>query len=678
MAVYSKLSAILAVCHSLAGTRLGPYEIIGTLGAGGMGEVYRARDTRLGREVAIKILSAELSANQDRLSRFQQEAQSASSLNHPNIITIHDIGSADSIRYIAMELVDGKTLREMTSAGPIPMRKTISIATQLAEGLAKAHSAGIIHRDLKPENVMVTKDGFVKILDFGLAKLFAADKREGVSTLQTTAGTNAGMILGTIGYMSPEQASGEQVDFRSDQFSLGSIVYEMVTAQRAFQKKTTVETMAAIINQDPQPIASINPQVPAPIRWFIERCLAKDPADRFTSTDDLARDLKSIRDHISEISVTGETVTEVIQPLKSRKRFLSAWSMASLLLIAILGAALLFALKRLASAPTNTALTYHRVTYSQCSVTSAKFTPDGQTIIYTASMQGKQKDLYMTRTEGVESRALDVANQDILSVSSAGMLVLLPNNVLAQVPLTSGSPRELYTNVTGAAWFPDGTKMAIARKVSGKSTLEFPPGNVIYESPDNLEMIRISPKADLIAFDESPFGANGKVVVVDLNGKKKAATKEVFPFGIAWAPGAEEVWYSSWNLESGGGTMLQGLSPIGHDRGIQNFPFRAYLLDISSNGHVLLSFDEDRRITRAKLADELGEKDFSWLDGSNIKDFSQDGKTMLFHENFEGSEFSQRDNLHPKGRWLSGHSSGRRHAFFVFAGWQMGSWDQRG
>lgn len=292
------------------GTRFGPYEIISTLGAGGMGEVYRARDTRLGREVAIKILPTELSSSQDRLNRFEQEAYSASSLNHPNIITIHDIGSEDSTRYIAMELVDGKTLRELISTGPIASRKAISIATQLAEGLAKAHSAGIIHRDLKPENVMITKDGFVKILDFGLAKLFTADKQEGVSSLQTAAGTNAGIILGTIGYMSPEQASGEQVDFRSDQFSLGSILYEMVTGQRAFQKKTTVETMAAIINQDPQPIASINPQVPAPIRWFIERCLAKDPADRFASTDDLSRDLKSIRDHISEISATGEMVTK--------------------------------------------------------------------------------------------------------------------------------------------------------------------------------------------------------------------------------------------------------------------------------------------------------------------------------------------------------------------------------
>lgn len=621
-----------------AGTRLGPYEIIGTLGAGGMGEVYRARDTRLGREVAIKILPVELSSNQDRLNRFEQEAHSASSLNHPNIITIHDIGSSDSTRYIAMELVDGKTLRELISSGPVAPRKAISIAAQMAEGLAKAHSAGIIHRDLKPENVMITKDGFVKILDFGLAKLFAADKQEGVSSLQTAAGTNAGMILGTIGYMSPEQASGEQVDFRSDQFSLGSILYEMVTGQRAFQKKSTVETMAAIINQDPLPIASINPQVPAPIRWFIERCLAKDPADRFASTDDLARDLKSIRDHISEISATGDTVTEAIRPQKSRKHFLNAWSIAALFVIAALATALFFSVKSTAPTSSNSAPNYHRVTYSQGRVTSGKFTPDGQTIVYSAAMQGKAKELYMTRTEGVESRPLGITNEDILSVSSAGMLVLLPKGVLAQVPLNGGSPRELSTNVTGAAWFPDGTRMAIGRKVGGKGTLEVPPGKVIYESPFNLEMIRISPKADLIAFNERTFGSNGTVVMVDLNGKKRATTKEIYPFGVVWSPGEEEVWYTSWNMESGRGSVLRGLSPTGRDRLIQNFPFITSLLDISSNGHVLLSFDEGRKITRARLAGEASEQDVSLLDGSEILDFSPDGKTMLFHESYEASD----------------------------------------
>lgn len=317
---------------------------------------------------------------------------------------------------------------------------------------------------------------------------------------------------------------------------------------------------------------------------------------------------------------------------------MNAWSIAALLVIAALVTALFFAVKRVGNTSSSSALNYHRVTYSQGIVTSAKFTPDGQTIVYTAALQGKPKELYMTRREGVESRPLDVANENILSVSSAGMLVLLPNRVLAQVPLTGGSPRELSTSVTSAAWFPDGTKMAIARKVGEKGTLEFPPGKVIYNSPHNIEMICVSPKGDLIAFDERIFGANGSVVIVDLNGKKLTATQEIYPFGVAWAPGGKEVWYSSWNLESGRGTMLRSLAPDGQDRLIQNFPFSTQLMDISSNGHVLLSFDEDRGISRARLAGELSEQDFSWLDGSKIRDFSPDGKTMLFHENFEGSE----------------------------------------
>ena len=220
-------------------------------------------------------------------------------------------------------------------------------------------------------------------------------------------------------------------------------------------------------------------------------------------------------------------------------------------------------------------------------------------------MQGKTKDLFMTRTEGVESRSLGVGNADILSLSSSGMLVLLPGDTLAQVPLTGGTPRELSTDVTGASWFPDGTKMVVARRVGGKSTLEFPPGKTIYNSPHNIELVRVSPNGDLIAFDERPFGgSNGSVVVVDLNGKKLSATKEIFPFGIAWQPEGEEVWYSSWNLETGRGSMLGALSPKGKDRLIQNFPFSAYLLDISSNGSVLISFDEDRTISRAKIRTE--------------------------------------------------------------------------
>jgi serine/threonine protein kinase len=284
------------------GTRLGPYEVIGPLGAGGMGEVYRARDTRLGREVAIKVLPEQLSADAGRLRRFEKESRAASSLNHPNIVTIYEVGQSDSTSFIVMELVDGKTLREVLVGGALPVRKLLDIAIQIAEGLAKAHSAGIVHRDLKPENVMVTQDGLVKILDFGLAKLAQPDIESDHATHAPTVseGTRPGIVTGTVNYMSPEQASAHPIDFRSDQFSFGSVLYEMTTVKTAFRRATAAQTMAAIIQDDPEPIASINPKVPAPLRWIVERCLAKDARNRFASTEDLARDLVAVRDHLSE------------------------------------------------------------------------------------------------------------------------------------------------------------------------------------------------------------------------------------------------------------------------------------------------------------------------------------------------------------------------------------------
>jgi predicted ATPase/predicted negative regulator of RcsB-dependent stress response len=282
------------------GTQLGPYELGTLLGAGGMGEVYRARDTRLDRTVAIKILPATLSGDSDRLHRFEREARSASALNHPNIVTIYELGRDSSTHYIAMELIQGNTLREMLVAGSLPMRKAIEIAAQVAEGLAKAHEAGITHRDLKPENLMLTHDGFVKILDFGLAKLSSSSvellETNALSTLQT----RPGMILGTVGYMSPEQAAGGPQDFRSDQFSLGSVLYEMVTGKRAFQRNTAAETLVAVLREQAEPVGAQNPEAPAPLCWAIERCLAKDPNKRYASTRDLAHELAAIRERFSE------------------------------------------------------------------------------------------------------------------------------------------------------------------------------------------------------------------------------------------------------------------------------------------------------------------------------------------------------------------------------------------
>jgi eukaryotic-like serine/threonine-protein kinase len=346
-----------------AGTRLGPYEVLAPLGAGGMGEVYRARDSRLGREVALKVLPAEYSAEPERLERFDQEARAASALNHPNIVTIHDIGRDGATAYIAMELVSGTTLRELLLSGPLELRDAVDLAFQTASGLARAHETGIVHRDLKPENLMITADGFVKILDFGLAKLVPMLTSD-ISEMQTAAagGTMPGTILGTVGYMSPEQASGRSLDFRSDQFSLGSILYEMVTGQRAFRRDTAGETLAAIILQDPEPVESVNPAVPEPLARIIRRCLSRNSQERYGSTRDLAHDLKNLREQtLASVSVSpprsGVTPGPVSPapsgttpgPVVSRRRPLALRAALGVLVLAAAAAAALLIARKSAA-----------------------------------------------------------------------------------------------------------------------------------------------------------------------------------------------------------------------------------------------------------------------------------------------------------------------------------------
>jgi predicted ATPase len=292
----------------VTGTRFGAYEILSPLGAGGMGEVYRARDSRLGREVALKVLPDHLACNPEHLQRFEREARSASALNHPNIVTIYEMGQAEGIGYIAMELVEGETLRNLLDAGLVPLQKGIEIAAQVADGLAQAHQAGIVHRDLKPENVMVSRDGRVKILDFGLAKLTPLVSDSSETIAPEDAQTVAGVLLGTVGYMSPEQASGQPLDFRSDQFSLGLVLYETAAGKPAFRRGTIAETLASVLRDDPEPVSVVNRQAPAPLCWVIERCLAKEPGERYASTTDLARDLAALRDRRLEVAASPPVI----------------------------------------------------------------------------------------------------------------------------------------------------------------------------------------------------------------------------------------------------------------------------------------------------------------------------------------------------------------------------------
>jgi serine/threonine protein kinase len=283
------------------GMRLGPYEIAGFIGAGAMGEVYRAHDTSLNRVVALKMLPIEFASDPELLHRFEEEARTASALSHPAVVTIYEAGQIGSQPYISMELVAGETLREILAFGAMPLRRALGIAGQIAEGLTKAHEAGLVHRDLKPENIKVSVDGFAKILDFGLAKRVSPHVHEPDSVTKLSFVTSPGTVLGTAGYMAPEQASGGPADARSDQFAFGAVVYEMLTGQRAFDRPTIAETLSAIIREEPAPIAQLNPAVPAPVRWIVERCLAKDPAERYALTRDLARDLASAREHLHEL-----------------------------------------------------------------------------------------------------------------------------------------------------------------------------------------------------------------------------------------------------------------------------------------------------------------------------------------------------------------------------------------
>ena len=619
------------------GTRLGPYEILAPIGAGGMGEVYRARDERLRREVALKVLPASIAQDADRLRRFESEARAASGLNHPNIVTVHDIGKSNGTTYMAMELVDGSSLRQMLAGGAIPEKKMLEVAVQMADGLAKAHSAGIVHRDLKPENVMVSRDGFVKLLDFGLAKPFAAPS-EGSSALPTMAGeTQPGTVLGTVGYMSPEQASGRPVDYRSDQFSLGSILYEMATGQRAFQKPTGAETLSAIIREEPESVARVNPRAPAPYRWIVERCLAKDPEDRYISTRDLARDLKSVREHVSEVTSSASGATAV--SAAPRRRSIAGWIAAAALALGLAGGALLERRLTKSEPPSFTQLTFRRGTLG-----SARFAPDGQTIMYSASWDGKPMEVFVSRLDTPESRPFGLSMTELLSVSPSGEMAVsvdrhdaIPFNrtgTLARIGMTGGgTPKEVLEDILWADWAPNGQDLAVVRQQGGKIRLEYPVGKALYETSGWISHPRVSPGGDEVAFLDHPLQGDdsGTVTLVDRSGKKRTISESFESAqGLCWAPGGSEVFFSA--TSAGLNRALQAASRSGRVRILARGTGSFTVQDVSKTGRVLLIADKSRKEMSAMMPGSAKERDFSWLDWSLPRAISSDGQMLLFDE----------------------------------------------
>jgi hypothetical protein len=626
-----------------AGARLGAYEVLAPLGAGGMGEVYRARDTRLGREVALKVLPESLASDRDRLARFEQEARSASALNHPNIVTIHEIGREGEIAFIAMELVDGKTLRELVVSGPMPVRRILGIAAQIAEGLAKAHGAGIVHRDLKPENVMVSKDGFVKILDFGLAKLTDPEPGE-ASAMPTLAQpeTRPGTVMGTVGYMSPEQASGEPLDFRSDQFSLGSMLYEMATGQRAFVRKTAAETMSAIIRDEPEAVSRLRPDFPVAVRWILDRCLAKEPDERYASTRDLARDLAGLRDHLSEASSGAEAL--LASP--TRRRPGSRWIAAALALAAAGLAGWLIA--RGGGARASAAPSFRRLSFLRGGIGNARFAPDGQTVIYGASSTGQHDTtLFLAQLTGSESRPFDFRG-DLLSVSRSGELAIFQPTkfadvlgTLSVVPMTGGAPRALIDDVhwAGADWDPTGKDLAVIRGEA--RVLEFPIGKVLVNG--DAEAPHFSPDGRQIAFWKREGGfwkreGGGAVCVVDRRGQAVKTISSGWPSvtGIpGWGAKGREIWFTA--SKTAGLNSLWATSLSGKARQLVRVPGELELYDVAADDRVLMGHHTLITSLRGLAPGESTEHELAWLDSSQPADLSGDGTTILITEDGEGA-----------------------------------------
>ena len=622
-----------------AGKRLGPFEIISSLGSGGMGEVYRARDTRLGREVAVKVLPLEFSADAERRRRFEQEARSASALNHPNIVTIYEIGSDDSTIYIAMELLEGRTLRELLHGEALPTRKLLDLASQISDGLARAHTAGIVHRDLKPENVMISRDGVAKILDFGLAKLVKASDEED-SSIPTR--TQTGVVMGTAGYMSPEQASGTAVDFRTDQFSLGTILYEMATGKRAFQRATSAETLTAIIREEVEPIEAINASVPAPLRWIIERCLQKDPDERYASTRDLARDVRGVRDHLSEAVISGARSGAVTASAARRaggtRRVLAA--------AAAVAAALLLGMFLEKKISRTSPPSYQQITFGSGTIRSARFAPDGQTLVYSASWNGGPLKVFLKHPSSPDSLPLELPTANLLSISPSGEMAIALDcqsnhpgvcaGKLARAALTGGAPRDVADGVQEADWSPDGATMLVVRDTGGKSQLEYPMGKVLYQTSGHISYARLSPKADRIAFMDHPFPLDdaGTIAVVDLNGNKQTLTgKWASEGGLAWSASGDEIWFTA--TEAGANRSLYGVTPGGRMRVVARVPGGLKIHDIARNGRVLITRESPRVGILGKLDGDTRESDMSFLDYSFAADMGIDSKTLLFDEEGE-------------------------------------------
>jgi serine/threonine protein kinase len=636
------------------GHRLGPYEIVGALGAGGMGEVYRARDPRLGREVAIKVLHGGAASDADRIRRLQQEAQATAALNHHNILAVYDVGTEDGSAYIVSELLQGSTLRERLERSSLPIRDALKYAVQIADGLAAAHDKGIVHRDLKPENLFITESGVVKILDFGLAKLAPVEFATSDSLSPTTPpNTVPGTVLGTVGYMAPEQVRGGITDHRADLFAFGAVLYEMVGGRRAFHGASAVETMHAILNDEPPDLAE-SPAIPPSLDRVIRRCLAKRPADRFQSAADLRFALETeqsssgvrignapgttSRDE-APISTTSRDEAPVQARGRRRLPTIAALATAALVLVAA-GAAIDRFATMARNEPVSAGPTFRRLTYERGTLRAARFA-DNNTIVYSAAWEAQPLRLFLTRVESGASTAVEAPSAHLLSVSPSGELAVsvghafdgwLGSGTLSRLPLIGGGARSIMTDVREAEWLPDGSTLIVVRRVDGRDRLEWPAGKMIYETNGFISSLRLSRDGQRAAFADHPlFGDNnGHVAVIDAAGHlTRVAENMVSIRGLAWSPDGTEIWFAAATYDEGSVSSLHAVDLSGRRRSLIPGAIEFGLMDVSRDGRVLLSGESSVRHIEAMLPGDTIPRDFSLFEDSVARSMTSGGGSVL-------------------------------------------------